>query len=163
MHSVLITLTEDDSRLKIGKLADMCKENLPSLDSYLGEHLCWYLKWTKQSDTLGSVALPAKPTQVFRLFTCMITYIKMLLHSLHSTCHCLFFREVTSLKRIKTSIRSRISNERLFGLSLLHHHHDIPIVISKVIDEFARHHPHSMQFTNIRLSISSVIIKFPYC
>ena len=30
MPSVLITLTEDDSRLKIGKLAVMCKAFLPS-------------------------------------------------------------------------------------------------------------------------------------
>ena len=104
MHSVLITLTEDDSRLKIGKLADMCKENLPSLDSYLGEHHSWRFKGTKQSDTLGSVVLPAKPTQAFRLITCMFLTSTFCCNSLHSTCHCLFFREVTSLKRIKTSI-----------------------------------------------------------
>ena len=77
MHSVLISLTEDDSMLKIGKLADICKENLPSLYSYLGEHLCWYLKWPKQSDTFGSEALPANPTQAFRLFTCMLPYTKI--------------------------------------------------------------------------------------
>ena len=42
--SVLITFTEDDSRLKIGKLADMHKENFPFLDSFFSELHCWYLK-----------------------------------------------------------------------------------------------------------------------
>ena len=41
--SVLITLTEDDSRSKIGKLVGMYKRDLPSLDSLLSKSHCWYL------------------------------------------------------------------------------------------------------------------------
>ena len=66
-----------------------------------------------------------------------------------ASCHSLFFREVTqppvtacssershsSPKRIKTSIRSRMTNGHLVGLSLLHLHRVTPILISKAIDD----------------------------
>ena len=48
----------------------------------------------------------------------------------------------SGLKRIKSSLRTTMGNTRLSGLALLNIHRDIniPIDVSAIIDEFARHH-----------------------
>ena len=50
-------------------------------------------------------------------------------------------RSFSGLKRIKSVLRSGMTNELLSGLALLHVHQDIPIDVEEVIDEFSRRHP----------------------
>ena len=52
---------------------------------------------------------------------------------------CTAERSFGGLKRIKTGLRSSMSNKRLSSLTLLHIHLDRPIDIEEVIDEFSRH------------------------
>jgi len=47
-------------------------------------------------------------------------------------------RNFSSLRRIKTWMRTRISEDRLNGLALLHAHRDITINSEDVIDVFAK-------------------------
>ena len=56
-------------------------------------------------------------------------------------------RSFSGLKRVKTALRSNMSNERLTSLTLLHIHQDIPIVPEEVIDEFSRRHPRRIQLS----------------
>ena len=58
-------------------------------------------------------------------------------------------RSFSGLKRIKSSLRTTMGNTRLSGLALLNIHRDIPIDVSAIIDEFARHHPRRLQLSNI--------------
>ena len=54
-------------------------------------------------------------------------------------------RSFSDLKRIKSILRSSMTNERLSGLTLLYMHQDIPIDIEEVIEEFSRRHPRRLQ------------------
>ncbi|XP_028044471.1 zinc finger MYM-type protein 1-like, partial [Rhopalosiphum maidis] len=46
-------------------------------------------------------------------------------------------RSFSTLRRLKTWLRSTIGEERLNGLALLHIHKDIPIDIENIITRFA--------------------------
>ena len=48
------------------------------------------------------------------------------------------------MKRIKTYLCATCENERLSALGLMHMHRDAPVNIDKVVDEFARLHPHRL-------------------
>ncbi|KAF0756225.1 52 kDa repressor of the inhibitor of the protein kinase-like [Aphis craccivora] len=48
-------------------------------------------------------------------------------------------RSFSTLRRLKTWLRSQIGQERLTGLALLHVHRDIELDAWKIIDRFAEH------------------------
>ena len=52
---------------------------------------------------------------------------------------CCVERSFSALRRIKTDIRSTMSEERLEGLALMEIHNDVMIDVDKVIDDFAGH------------------------
>ena len=47
-------------------------------------------------------------------------------------------RTFSTLRRLKTWLRSQMGEERLTGLALLHTHADIPLNIDKIIDRFEK-------------------------
>lgn len=81
-------------------------------------------------------------------------------HSLYKSCNEVFFpsikiilqilltfpvsvasaeRSFSVLKKLKTWLRSNMTQERLCGLALMHMHRDVPIDINQVIDTFAKY------------------------
>ena len=58
-------------------------------------------------------------------------------------------RCISSLRQLKTYLRSAMGPERLTGLALLHIHKDIEISIEEVIHQFAIKHPRRMRLCNI--------------
>ncbi|XP_047123031.1 52 kDa repressor of the inhibitor of the protein kinase-like [Hydra vulgaris] len=64
-----------------------------------------------------------------------------------TTCTC--ERSLSALKRIKTSLRNSMTDDRLNGISILHIHRDVEIDLNIVVDEFATAFPRSMEFKNI--------------
>ena len=69
---------------------------------------------------------------------------------------CTAKRSFSGLKCIKTVLRSSMSDEHLSSLTLLHMHHDIPIDIEKVIDEFSRSFQTNSTFWRHSIAISSL-------
>jgi hypothetical protein len=57
-------------------------------------------------------------------------------------------RSFSSLRLLKTYLRSTVTQERLSGLALCHIHRDITLQPSKVIDRFSRKNPIRMQFVD---------------
>ncbi|KAG5879879.1 hypothetical protein JTB14_037715 [Gonioctena quinquepunctata] len=55
-------------------------------------------------------------------------------------------RSLSSLKRLKSWLRSIISQEKLSGLALLHIHRDISVNVEKVIDRFAKVKERKLEF-----------------
>ena len=109
-----------------------------------------YLKWKKQTEDHGEESLPT--TLLFTLphSSSLFPNIKVLLLILCTlpVTSCSAERSFSGLKRIKTALRSTMSNERLTSLALLHPHRDIDIDIPEIIDEFARSHPRRMKLIN---------------
>ena len=118
-------------------------------DSFKPELHQWYLKWKKE-DTHGIQALPN--TLAFTLPHCSSYFanIQILLRILYTlpVTSCSSERSFSALKRIKTNIRSSMTNDRLTSLTLLHIHHDIAVDIPQVI-QFARRHPRRLKLANI--------------
>lgn len=64
-----------------------------------------------------------------------------------TTCEC--ERNVSALRRLKTYLRSTMSQTRLTGLALLHIHYNMDIDFDEIIRRFARLHPRRMELANI--------------
>ncbi len=52
-----------------------------------------------------------------------------------TSCEC--ERSISTLKLIKTSLRSSMGQDRLNGLAMLYYHRDIEITSEEVVDEFS--------------------------
>ncbi|ESO00517.1 hypothetical protein HELRODRAFT_83053 [Helobdella robusta] len=55
-------------------------------------------------------------------------------------------RSFSSLKRLKTYLRSKMVADRLNGLSLMNIHQNIDIPSDVIIDKFSKVRPHRMAF-----------------
>lgn len=58
-------------------------------------------------------------------------------------------RSISALRRLKTYMRSSMSQERLTGLALMHVHVDIPLCVEEVIARFAVKHHRRLKLKNI--------------
>ena len=112
---------------------------------------CWSIKWQQQVREHGQTSLSTTPTQTLRQATTMYPNIRVLVSMLCTlpVTSCSAERSFSAVKRIKTALRSSMGTARLTGLALLHLHRDIPLEISKVIDEFARRHHRRLKMTDI--------------
>ena len=149
--SVMVTLPDEECASKVSQLADMYQDDLPSPNSVLSELHCWQMKWQHQLREHGQTSLPLSPTATFRHTSAMYPNIKALISILCTlpVTSCSAERSISGLKRIKTASRSSMTTQRLYGLTLLHVHRDLPIDIEAAVDEFSRHHPRRMQMVHI--------------
>ena len=149
--SLLVTKTLEEVSPKIQELGDLYKDDLPFHSSLSSEFHCWYMKWIDQEKEHGSASLPTTLYHTLPQCSSLFPNITVLLQILCTlpVTSCESERSFSGLKRIKTSIRSTMGNERLTSLSLLHFHRDIDINIEKVFDKFARRFPCCLQLANI--------------
>ncbi|XP_060862053.1 uncharacterized protein LOC132945023 [Metopolophium dirhodum] len=103
--------------------------------SIIGEFELWHNYWLQEEQ------LPSSPLEAIKqcdpdLFSGINVLLKILitLPATGATAE----RNFSSLRRVKTWMRSRISEERLNGLALLHAHRDVIINHDEVIDIFAQ-------------------------
>lgn len=146
--SIIVTKSLADATSQISQFGDLYSDDLPSPSSLQSEIHTWHMKWTQEKQNHGDpksllFALPSA-TSVFP----NIRELLRLLCTLPIT-SCSAERSFSGLKRIKTTLRSTMGNERLTSLALLHLHQDIDVNVSEVIDEFARVHPRRMELRNI--------------
>ena len=64
-----------------------------------------------------------------------------------TTCEC--ERSISSLRRLKTYLRSTMGEERLNGLAAMHVHKDINMDLDMIIGDFAVKHKRRLKFQNI--------------
>ena len=57
-------------------------------------------------------------------------------------------RSISSLRFLKTYLRSCMGEARLNGLAMLYIHRDIACDVDAVVDEFARRNPRRLQLCN---------------
>ena len=119
--------------------------------SFQNEVHLWFLKWKKQEEEHGSSILPNSLSLTLPHASSFFPNIRILLRILCTlpVTSCSSERSFSTLKHIKTALRSTMGNDRLSALSLLYIHRDINISIPDVIDEFARRHPRHLQLSNI--------------
>lgn len=148
--SLLVTKTLEEVTETLKPLEMMYSGDLND-SNFVSELHQWYVKWKREENTHGINALPTSLCHTLPYVSSYYANIGILLRLLCTlpVTSCSSERSFSALKRIKTSLRSTMGNERLTGLTLLHIHRDIDIDIQEVIDEFARRHPRRMKLANL--------------
>ncbi len=124
-----------------GSLLRFYGGDLPSVRSLGAELDLWQNKWR------GDVQLAQKlntPEKVLRhtdsdYFPNIRTLI-VILGTLPVT-SCESERSISMLKRIKTALRSTMTEDRLNGLAMLQYHRDIAVTADEVVEEFVQRQP----------------------
>ena len=145
--SLLVSKTLEEVTDELTQLVKMYAGDLT--DNFFSELHQWYLKWEHEKNTHG-INAQAFLTLYLRFHPTMPTLVSScgILCTLPVT-SCSAERSFSALKRVKSSLRSSMGNERLSALTLLHIHRDIDIDITEVTNEFARRHPRRMKLANI--------------
>lgn len=149
--SALVTLPDQDVKGNLAKLVEQYEEDLPSPASVSSQLHSWKIKWQEQMRQHGKACLPNSPSQALPHATTLYPDIRVLLLVLCTlpVTSCSSERSFSSLKRIKTYLRSSCGNERLTSLALMHIHRDVPVSSMEIVDKFARLHPRRLQLVNL--------------
>ncbi|XP_050512007.1 uncharacterized protein LOC126888039 [Diabrotica virgifera virgifera] len=100
-----------------------------------GELQLWEMQW-KDTDEFPKTALDALDSCNRDLFP-TVSKLLLVLATLPIS-NASAERSFQSLKRIKSWLRTRMRQDRLIGLALLHAHRDIPVDPTKVLERFAK-------------------------
>ena len=144
----------EEHRLRLSEIFQLAahyEKDLPSPRCVESELHSWTMKWQCQLAEYGKNSLPTTLSQTLRQTSANfpnITALLKLLCTLPVTT-CSAERSFSSLKRLKTNLRSTMTTTRLSGLTLLHVHRDIPVSVDDALDEFARRHPRRMKMIDI--------------
>ncbi|XP_047144703.1 52 kDa repressor of the inhibitor of the protein kinase-like [Hydra vulgaris] len=110
----------------------------------------WEVYWKNHSETAPKTISDSLQKFDGYTFPNISTILRILCTVPVTTCTC--ERSLSALKRIKTSLRNSMTDDRLNGISMLHIHRDVEIDLNIVEDEFATAFPRRMEFKNILIS-----------
>ena len=135
----------------ICELGDIYQTDLPYPSSLESEFHCWHIKWKEYEKSHGPSSLPTMLSHTVPHASSLFPNIRILLLILCTlpVTSCSSEKSFSGLERIKTNLRSTMSNDRLSSLSLLHLYRDIDINVSYIVYEFARRHPRRLKLSNI--------------
>ena len=144
----MLLASKETWRTSFDRFSTFHEDSLPSPLSLDAEMTLWQRKWERRdpSTVPATVAATLKEidsgmypniTECFKIFSTLPV----------TTCEC--ERNVSALRRLKTYLRSTMSQKRLTGLALLHIHYNMDIDFDEIIRRFARLHPRRMQLANI--------------
>ena len=109
------------------------------------EYHLWRRKWERDREGIlpknALATLDVCDADIFPLIKSMLHILATLPASVASA-----ERSFSTLRRLKTWIRSRMGEERLVGLALLNIHRDIKVEIDKVIDRFSKKFKRRLEF-----------------
>ena len=149
--SALVTLPDPDVKIHLAKLVDLYEEDLAFPESVSHQMVSWKIKWQQQMEQHGKACLPTSPSQALPHATSLYPDIRVLLlvSCTLPVTSCSSERSFSTLKRIKTYLRSTCGNERLTSLALMHIHRDVPVSSQEMVDKFTRLHPRRLKLMNI--------------
>ena len=139
----MIKADEQSWKNELQAFFDQYSSVLPLLRCWSTEVDVWRRYWTdcfkdKLPDRISTTLKLIDPDMFPNIWTCF----KILAVLPVTTCSC--ERTTSALGRIKTDLRTTMSQERLNALALLHIHHDIKVDLDTVISRFAVLHPRRM-------------------
>ena len=149
--ALLLKMSMDAAKSQVQELVKLYDDDFVSGRSMEAELHCWRVKWVKAKAEHGEASLPTSVSAALPHASQMFPNIRCLLQLLATlpVTSCSSERSFSALKLVKDRQRSVMKNSRLSGLTLLQVHHDIPVDVGAVIDEFARRHPRRMQLVNV--------------
>ncbi|XP_060870008.1 52 kDa repressor of the inhibitor of the protein kinase-like [Metopolophium dirhodum] len=135
-------MSELNSHDKILNAAKTYEADLPhSIEALRGELNLWKQFWKNKPEKADSSMEAFKYASMFPNIKCLLTILSVIPITTASA-----ERSFSSLKRIKTYLRSTMSQERFNGLAMLHINKDIQVKPGEVLDVFAKKHKRKLQF-----------------
>ena len=123
-----------------GAILGLSIEHVPALE-FTSEVELWQGKWLRMNEEGGSKSLPTDLSVVFDLCDHVQYPFTHKLFQIIKTCPVSVASAESSfstLRRIKTWLRTRMTQDRLVGLALLNVHRDILVNVENVIERFAK-------------------------
>ena len=135
-------------RDQFGIFLSQYKDDIP-LASYLPAELdLWERCWIKSKvEELPQEVMSTLKLTDADMFPNITTALKILVVLPVTTCSC--ERTISALGRIKTDIRSTMTQARLNGLAMMHIHQDIQLDVDRLVNRFALMHPRRMLLKDI--------------
>ena len=151
MRLLPFEVVKTTSQLKsenFGSILQFYGDDLPSVRSLDAELDLWQNKWRGDAHLAQELNTPEK---VLRhtdadYFPNIRTLI-VILGTLPVT-SCESERSISMLKRIKTALRSTMTEDRLNGLAMLQYHRDITVTTDEVVEEFVQRQPRRLLMSN---------------
>ena len=141
---------------KLKNFVDFYKSDLPNVEGLYSELDMWETRWIKtarelqESRSIESVPKRISDTLVTsdkEFHPNVTTILNILAVVPATTCTC--ERSISALRRLKTWLRSTMTNERLTGLALMHVHRHLNFNVDEIIDNFARAYPRRIRLLNV--------------
>ena len=123
------------------------KDDLPDFDFLECELRMWRLKCTNYAEPLPANLEELLPCIYELSFPNILTAMRIFGTIPVTTCTC--ERSISTLRRLKTFLRSTMGQKRLNALALINIHREVNIDVEKVIDLFARKHPRRMVLVDL--------------
>ncbi|KAG7154129.1 52 kDa repressor of the inhibitor of the protein kinase-like 12 [Homarus americanus] len=118
--SILVTVTPAEGNRRIQELVDLYRADLPSPGNINSEVHTWRVRWENKAKEQDPTSLPTTlTTTLSQTPSSMFPNVRTLLIGLCTlpVTTCSAERSFGGLKRIKTTLRSTMGNERLTGLT----------------------------------------------
>ena len=139
--------TEPEWAEHFSRFLQKYKDDLPEPDLLEMELRMWKLFCMHSKDPLPDSIEELLPLIDRHTFPNVLTAFRIFGTIPVTTCSC--ERSISTLRRLKTFMRSTMEEKRLTSLALLNVHREIHLDVEKVIDRFALKHPRRMVLVDI--------------
>ncbi|CAB3996966.1 52 kDa repressor of the inhibitor of the kinase-like [Paramuricea clavata] len=140
-------VSDPDWKENFSRFLNKYKDDLPDLDFLECELWMWRLKFCNLTDHLPTSLEELFPYADRLSFPNILTAMRIFGTIPVTSCSC--ERSISTLRRLKTFMRSTMGEKRLKALVLLNIHHKIKLDVEKVIDRFALKHPRRMLLVDL--------------
>ncbi len=142
VYGVLTVFSEPNWKENFSHFLNKYEEDLPDIDFLECELRMWRLYFSNFKDPLRASLDELLPYVDRFSFPNILTAMRIFGTIPMTTCSC--ERSISTLRRLKTYMRSTMGEKRLRMLALLNVHGEIHLDVEKVIDRFALKHPRRM-------------------
>ena len=140
---------EPDWKSLFRSFCQFIEEYMPDILCLESELTLWERHWESIEDkeTIPKTVSEVLNTMDQHMYPNITAAMKVLATVPVTTCEC--ERSVSTLRRLKTYMRSTMGQTRLTGLALLHTHYSMSICVDEVLNQFAILHPRRLKMTDI--------------
>lgn len=144
---VMRSLNKDQWRKEAEELAETYQMDLPLPASLDMELVCWEAQWKTWPSEVPSTPQEAYRHADVNFYPNINVLLNLMCTIPVTTCSC--ERSISGLRRLKSYLRSTISQDQLNGLALMHFHYGLDIDYDAIVNDFARRNPRRMQLINV--------------
>ena len=134
----------------VQEFCEFYRDGLPASLSLEAEMMLWELQWPRATQQKSEVptTIAATLKEVDTVQSPNITKALRILGTMPVTsCECA--RAVSSLRRLKTYMRSSMGGNRLTGLAMMHVHYRQPVNLDLVVQRFIQMHSRRMEMVDV--------------